>query len=195
MPDDFKQTVDLREQMEKRKKFAAQAPLKKAATPLEKIYREETKAPEKDLRKINQPKIARPRPELVKFGIFILAFLIIGFTVYNLFLKDRGWFNRADKTPVWYAVKLVNDEVFYGQISDTTADPVVIKNVYYNYEKTKEKTGSKPADETGSLILVKRGKETHGPDGTMDIIRSQVRLMEPLNSDSKVLKAILEYEK
>ncbi|MFH0923104.1 MAG: hypothetical protein V1825_00025, partial [Candidatus Falkowbacteria bacterium] len=49
--------------------------------------------------------------------------------------------------------------------------------------------------ETGSIRLVKRGKETHGPSGVMNIVRAQVVYMEPLDEESKVLKAILNYEK
>ncbi|MFH0955808.1 MAG: hypothetical protein V1801_01160 [Candidatus Falkowbacteria bacterium] len=190
---DFQQTIDLRGKMERSKKAV---PPGKPITPLEKIYHDEDAAkPKTDLKKISQPKIKEPREGLVKLIVFILAFLIIGFTAYSLFFKDNGWFNKPAEAPVWYAVKLVNGEIFYGQIFDTKADPVVMANVYYNYDQAKEKDGSKTVDETGNLRLVKRGQETHGPDGTMDIVRSQILLMEPLKSDSKVLQAILNYEK
>jgi hypothetical protein len=49
--------------------------------------------------------------------------------------------------------------------------------------------------ENANLRLVKRGKEVHGPDGTLSVVRAQVVYMEPMKEDSKVLKAILEYEK
>ncbi len=204
---DFQQTIDLRGKMERPKPAspaggsARQAggkavPSSKPITTLEKIYQdEETAKPRADLKKISQPKVKKSREGLIKIMVFILAILVVGFTAYSLFFKDRGWFNKSAKIPAWYAVKLVNGEIFYGQISDTKADPVVMTNVYYNYDQAKEKDGSKTVDETGNLRLVKRGQETHGPDGTMDIVRAQVLLMEPLKSDSKVLQAILNYEK
>jgi len=202
---DFQQTVDLRGKMEQQKSASparlpdGQASRKAAApkntiSPLEKIYQDEVDT-KTDLKKINQPKAKKSREGLIKIIVFILAILIIGFTVYNLFFKDKSWLNRLNGSQAWYAVKLVDGETFYGQISDTKADPVVMNNVYYNYNQTKEKDGLKPTDEVGNLVLVKRGKETHGPDGTMNIVRSQVLFMEPLKTDSKVLQAILQYEK
>jgi len=191
--DNFQQTVDLR------KKPAERKP---PATPLEKIYlsaqagrEKDAIEPKADLKTIYQPKARESREGLIKIIVFILAILTVGATVYFLFFKDKGWFNKPAEVTAWYAVKLVNGEIFYGQISDTKADPVVIANAYYNYDQTKEKDASSPASETGNLRLVKRGQETHGPAGTMDIVRSQVLFMEPMKSDSKVLQAILQYEK
>ena len=197
---DFQQTVDLRGKME-RQRLASPAGgkaamIQKPVTPLEKIYNEENSTePKKDFKKINQPKIKKSYQGLIKLVVFVLAVLIISAAVYFLFFKNKSWFSGANKTQTWYAVKLVNGETYYGQISDTKADPVVMDNVYYNYNQVKEKDNSKTVDEAGNLVLVKRGKETHGPDGTMDIVRAQVLLMEPLKADSKVLQAILEYEK
>ena len=169
------------------------AVLPKTATPLEKIYHgeDEVKA---DLKKISQPKVREPREGLIKLIVFILAFLIVGAAVYFLFFRSKEPAANP-KAMDWYAVKLVNGEIFYGQIADTKADPVVIANVYYNYDQAKEKDVLNPAKETGNLRLVKRGQETHGPAGTMGIVRTQVLFMEPMKSDSKVLQAILQYEK
>lgn len=89
----------------------------------------------------------------------------------------------------WYAVKLSNNEVYFGQVSDTKADPVAINNVYYDYQ------GKDENDQSNNLRLVKRGKESYGPSGAMLVVRSQIVYMEPLKKDSKVLQAILDYEK
>lgn len=201
---DFQQTVDLREKMERPKK---------TATPLEKIYRGEDAAETQrgasvetqriaSLQTISRPKVKTRRGASVEtqrlaslLAVFILAILLAGATVYFLFFKTKSAV-VSPKAKDWYAVKLVDGEVFYGQIEDTKADPVVMANVYYNYDQAKAKeAGAGAAENSGNLRLVKRGKETHGPAGTMDIVRTQVLFMEPLKSDSKVLKAILEYEK
>ena len=97
----------------------------------------------------------------------------------------------------WYAVKLVNNEIYYGQIGDTKADPVTVKNVYYNYNQAigdNAENDSAP-DESGNLRLVKRGEEIHGPTGEMSIVRSQILFIEQMKEDSNVLNAILNYER
>ncbi|MFA6307153.1 MAG: hypothetical protein WCV70_04040 [Patescibacteria group bacterium] len=196
---DFQQTVDLREKMESQRRpptpKSAPPAGRKAMTPLEKIYQTEIESgAEVELKKINKPTVGKSRGGLIKSIIFILAFLIVGFTVYSLVFKNSAVFNKAPKNLNWYAVKLVDGKFYYGQISDLKANPVTIVNVYYDYDQAKD-SGQKEQNETGSLRLVKRGKETHGPDGTMAVYQSQILLLEPLKSDSKVLQAILEYEK
>lgn len=189
MTDNFQQTVDLRDKRERPRR----------PTPLEKIYQDEDEVkPKADLKKISQPKIRQPRQGLIKIIVFILAILAVGAAVYFLFFKTKGGAVNS-KAQSWYAIKLVDGEIFYGQISDTKADPVVVANVYYNYDQAKQAEAAKgqaqAVPETGNLRLVKRGQETHGPAGTMDIVRAQVLFMEPLKTDSKVLQAILQYEK
>ena len=195
MSDNFQQTVDLRGKIERSKKVAPP----KAITPLEKIYQEEDEIKSRaDLKKISQPRIKESHEGLIKIIVLILAILVVGATVYFLFFRTKS--AAVDpKAKDWYAIKLVDGEIFYGQVQDVKADPVVIENVYYNYDQAKEsgaaKDQSKVVEETGNLRLVKRGKETHGPDGSMNVIRAQVLYMEALKSDSKVLQAILGYEK
>ena len=185
MPD-YQQTVDLRGKIEKQKKNNERP--KPPIGPLEKIYQAEGEAKSKaDLKKIYQPEIRKPRLGLIKLIVFILAIMAVSAAAY--FLKKSPGNTGQD----WYAVKLVNGEIFYGQIADTKADPVVMKNVYYDYDQAKG--DKKEVSQTGNIRLVKRGQETYGPAGTMDIVRAQVLFMEPMKDDSKVLKAILEYEK
>ena len=128
--------------------------------------------------------------KLFRQVIFLLAFLMVAGFLYWLFFYNPDKYSGETK---WYSIKLVNGEVYYGQVDNISADPVVVTNVYYNYEQL-EGT-DKDIDETGNLRLVKRGKETHGPDGTMNIVREQILYLEPLADDSKVLKAIMDYEK
>lgn len=179
------------EQQKKNKNAPWRVSAKKLlVSPVEKIYQETSEeATKKELQKINKPQVRRVKlnPRLIRVLALILAVLVVSFTVYSLFF--RGIAKSSD----WYAVKLVNGETFYGQVKDTKADPVVMVNVYYNYDQAD--SSKQDTTETGNLRLVKRGQETHGPAGTMDIVRSQVLFMEPMKADSKVLKAILEYEK
>lgn len=220
---DFKQTVDLKEKFkrasvgkppagknkpsptaskpaasfEAKRKSSASQPgeygKSKQAKKLDRFYNEE-KNEKFDYKKISRPKARQINEKIYKRIIIILAVLLVAALVYGLFLKKNNKSSSpVNKEPVWYAVKLTNNETYYGQITDVTADPVVISNVYYNYDQLADNTAEKP--KTNNLRLVKRGKEAAGPTGTMDIIRSQIVYMEPLSQDSKVLKAILDYEK
>ncbi|MDP3043731.1 MAG: hypothetical protein Q8N21_05025 [bacterium] len=153
-----------------------------------------------DLRKISRPKAGWINEKLMKQIVFALAFIIVAAAVYWLFFA--GKVDEAKKPAgekKWYAVELASGEMFFGQIADTSADPVVLENVYYDYDQIKKDNLSEEAgqekSESANLRLVKRGKETHGPSGEMEIVRTQVVFMEPLAENSKVLKAILEYEK
>ncbi len=209
MSDNFQQTVDLRGKMERQKKAVVakgrDAMHCVSTTPLEKIYQDEGAVkPRTDLKTISRPKTKEPRQGLIRLVVFILAILVVGATVYSLFFRSKGAAVNP-KTKDWYAIKLVDGEIFYGQVFDVKADPVVIDNVYYDYDQAREAKAAKDqastAKETGlsaqagNLRLVKRGKETHGPAGSMNVVRAQVLYLEALKSDSKVLKAILEYEK
>jgi hypothetical protein len=150
-----------------------------------------------DLKKINKPQVKQVNETWFRRGILFLVLIIVGLIVYGLFFRSSGGKKTSALTTGqsgrWYMVKLVDGEIFYGQISDTAADPIVIRNVYYDYDQVKG--DKKEKNQTGSLRLVKRGKETYGPSGEIEIVRTQVLFMEPLREDSKVLKAIREYEK
>ncbi|MCK5062093.1 hypothetical protein KAR28_06135 [Candidatus Parcubacteria bacterium] len=127
-----------------------------------------------------------------RLSIILIMFLAAGIFYFLFFPLDNNK-DKHDAEPKWYMVKLMNNEIYYGLISDTAADPVIINSVYYNYDQLNSEDSSLP--ESGNLRLVKRGKETHGPSGTLSVVRAQVVFMEPLTEESKVLKAILNYEK
>lgn len=154
-----------------------------------------------DLRKISRPKAGWINESMIKQIVFALAFIVVAAAVYWLFFAGKGGEANPPKAEEkkWYAVELAGGEMFFGQIADTSADPVVLENVYYDYDQIKkDNLGGEQAQEkseSANLRLVKRGKETHGPSGEMEIVRTQVVFMEPLAENSKVLKAILEYEK
>jgi hypothetical protein len=164
----------------------------------------ENDLPKKEFQKFNRPNMSRLNEAMIKrilLGVGALLVIIAIFYLVGRKGKQLPVETKNNTNPVvaetqdfkWYAVKLANNEVYYGQISDLKSDPVVVTNVYYDYDMKNAASGEKT--EEGSLRLVKRGKETHEPTGTMDVIRSQVLFMEPLKDDSKVLQAIKEYEK
>lgn len=131
----------------------------------------------------------------IKFDLSqpIVKKAIAGIVLFFLVIICGYYFAHTKKivaqTSDWYAIKLVNNEMYFGQVADIKADPLAIKNVYYNYQ------GKDETDQSSNLRLVKRGKESYGPSGEMLVVRSQVVYIEPLKNNSKVLEAILDYEK
>ncbi len=189
MPDNFQQTVDLRG---RDKRPASQ----KKTAPVEKLYREEKIEEFAEMKKIDRPQIGH-KAGVYRAAVFILAGLVVLAMAYYLF----GHKNKTaidDQGKNWYAVKLVDGTIYYGQVADVKAEPVILANVYYNYDQSKQagtKDQTKNIEETGNLRLVKRGQETQGGDGSIMAYHVNILVMEALRPDSKVLKAILEYEK
>lgn len=182
------------------------APKKKGqADEIDELFSEKATAQNSkdNLQNINKPKIVREEDSVYKKLAFLLFFILVVAMAYFLFFKqdngrvagvDLGAENRVNTG--WYLVKLVDNKVYYGQIADTSAEPIMIRNVYYDYDQLRQTdVADSVKKETGSLRLVKRGKETHGPSGDMEVFQSKVLLMEQLKEESKVLGAILEYEK
>lgn len=190
---DFKKTVNLKDRMqgmEERKKPAPPRQVNKAGE-IDKLFENEKTSDANEFKKMTRPKRESNNLNPYKGLVFVLIIVIL-FLVYYSFFRTTGDQNQEtiNMEEKWYSVELVNGEVFYGLISDVKADPLVVKNVYYNYDQEKdgEEVGS------GNLRLVKRGKETHGPDGSINIIRTQVKFFEELKPESKVLQAILANE-
>ncbi|MCD4761418.1 hypothetical protein K8R32_00475 [bacterium] len=174
---------------------------KKRAEDIDEVFSDEVFSdnkdvePKKELKSFEVPAVKPVSVDIYKNITIVLIAILIGVVIYfTVFAGSENKNQTANdfQEATWYSVKLINGETYYGQIADISADPVVIKNVYYNYEQLNNETDKA---ETGNLKLVKRGNETHGPDGSMNIVRAQVVLMEPLKEESKVLTAILKYEK
>ncbi len=163
---------------------------------IDQVYESDEEAIRRDLHRISRPTERKINEKYVRWAISGAAVLLVVSGAWWFFSRNRTDIPAAGTSePQWYAVKLINNEIYYGEISDTAADPVVIENVYYDYDQLNPTAKEEEKSDTSSLRLVKRGKETHGPAGTMNIVRAQIVYMEPLANDSKVLKAILDYEK
>ncbi|MCK4539717.1 hypothetical protein KAU09_01015 [Candidatus Parcubacteria bacterium] len=212
MENDFQKTVNLKKRMQKAQSADSGRKTVKSsqksnfesvpnkAEAIDQVFNDNDEQDKQDFQKINRPanNNGGGKNTVYKQIIFILLIIIIAFGFYLFINKNKEVEpvkNESNKN-FWYSIKLINGEFYYGQIKNTGADPVVLENVYYNYDQiNSEQNGSGEKKESGNLRLVKRGKETHGPDGSMSIVRTQVVYMEPLREDSKVLKAILDYEK
>jgi hypothetical protein len=210
MANDYKETVNLKDRLGRTGAWpdqpsgmvSRQQNQPPRAQRMEKVFEAESEQPKQEFQKFNRPNTLRFNEAMIKrilLGAGALVVVVLVFYLAGRKKNEKPIENNinVNQTAVeelkWYAVKLANSEIYYGQIGDIKSDPVVITNAYYDYDM-KNATSSEENEE-GSLRLVKRGKETHEPTGTMDIVRSQVLFMEPLKDDSKVLQAIKEYEK
>jgi hypothetical protein len=215
----FKQTVNLKEELERQKEEATarSAPdpkpkpkpkPKKELSPVRKKFVKRSReidevynggdeeVEKKELHSITKPVINKFNKPLFKQAVLVIGAIIVLVVAYFMFFprnKQAAPIEETARTN-WYRIELINKEVYYGQIDDTGADPVVIRKVYYNYDQLNKDEESQEGD-SNSLKLVKRGKEAYGPDDSMNIVRTQVIKMEELAENSKVLKAILDYER
>ncbi len=95
-----------------------------------------------------------------------------------------GHHNAALSTS-YQAVLLSNGAVFYGKLSGYGTSHPVLTNVFYIVSKTD------PTTKEVTNVLVKRGKELHGPD-RMYLNANQIVFVEPVGPDSKVAQLINE---
>jgi hypothetical protein len=101
--------------------------------------------------------------------------------------------NRVQPTPAsaavdankYYAVLLSNGAVYFGKLEGLGSAYPVLHDVYY------VQTTTNPETKAVSSILVKRGKEWHGPD-RMILNEKAVIFVEPVGGDSKVSQLIAE---
>ncbi len=89
------------------------------------------------------------------------------------------------KTEGYQAVFLDSGAVFFGNLEGLGSDFPVLKNVFY------VQSVSNPETKQTSNILVKRGKEWHGPD-KMTINAHHIIFVEPVTAGSQVANLIAQ---
>lgn len=90
----------------------------------------------------------------------------------------------AFSTP-YQAVLLSNNSVYFGKLSGYGTSNPVLTDVFYILSKTD------PTTKQVQNVLVKRGKELHGPD-RMYLNANSIIFVEPVGTDSKVAQLISE---
>jgi hypothetical protein len=91
-------------------------------------------------------------------------------------------------TTPYQAVLLSNNSVYYGKLAGFGTASPVLTDVFYIVSQTDPNT-----KETKNM-LVKRGKELHGPD-RMYLNATSIVFVEPVGADSKVAQLIDEAAK
>jgi len=117
---------------------------------------------------------------VVSCAICLLLGLVIGHMItYHLITNHRG---EAFSTS-YQAVLLSNGAVYYGKLSGYGTRYPTLTDVFYIVSKTD------PETKQVTNVLVKRGKELHGPD-RMYLNASQIVFVEPVGPSSKVAQLI-----
>ena len=88
----------------------------------------------------------------------------------------------------YYAVLLSNGSVYFGKLEGLGGPYPILRDVYYVQSSVNQET------KAVTNILVKRGKEWHGPD-RMILNERSIVFIEPVGADSKVAELIAESRK
>jgi hypothetical protein len=88
----------------------------------------------------------------------------------------------------YQAVFLANGQVFFGRLSVAGSDFPRLDDVFY------VQTQVNPESKETTSVLIRRGKEWHGPSYMVLNARS-ILLIEPVGADSKVAQLIAEAQK
>lgn len=124
----------------------------------------------------------RPPRVAIVFVAVLMAIVVVG-GLFQFWLLPR-WNAPTFKTP-YQAVLLNTGAIYFGKLSRTWSQYPVLTDVYYLQSVTNSDT-----KETKN-VLVKRGKEWHGPDH-MVLNSRNIVLIEPVGENSKVAQLIAE---
>jgi len=91
-------------------------------------------------------------------------------------------------TTPYQAVLLSNNSVYFGKLAGFGTPNPMLTDVFYIVSQTD------PTTKQTKNMLVKRGKELHGPD-RMYLNASSIVFVEPVGTDSKVAQLISEASK
>jgi hypothetical protein len=110
--------------------------------------------------------------------------LLIGLAIGHVATRKMERGSPAFPTS-YQAVLLSNGSVYYGKLSGYGTRNPLLTDVFYILSKTN------PDTKQVTNVLVKRGKELHGPD-RMYLNSRQIIFVEPVGNDSTVAKLINE---
>ena len=113
---------------------------------------------------------------------------ILGLTLAGCRLSAVSTEAGDIKKDQFYAVLLNGGQVYFGKLEGLGTQYPVLTEVFYVQSR------QDPDTKQVSNILVKRGKEWHAPD-RMLINSSQIVLIEPVTSGSRVAQLIAEASK
>jgi hypothetical protein len=111
--------------------------------------------------------------------------LLLGLVIGHMVTYHAMHHQHAGFSTPYQAVLLSNGAVYYGKLAGYRTHNPTLTDVYYIVTKTD------PTTKQVTNVLVKRGKELHGPD-RMYLNSDQIVFVEPVGPDSKVAQLINE---
>jgi hypothetical protein len=108
--------------------------------------------------------------------------LVIALLGAGLYIARRAPAGPRLETP-YQAILLTNGQAYFGKLEGWGTPYPVLRDVFYVQSQTN------PETKQVTNILVKRGKEWHGPD-RMYLNASHIVLVEPVNPNSRVAELI-----
>ena len=125
---------------------------------------------------------AKPATSANRFVAIILLLFFLTFLAWA-FLSPVNRQNEVKFPTPYQAVLLSNGAVYYGKLAGYGTKSPVLTNVFYILSR------QDPNTKETSNILVKRGKELHGPD-RMYLSPGSIVFVETVTAGSKVAKLI-----
>jgi hypothetical protein len=111
-------------------------------------------------------------------------FSLLSVLVFLLCISGCGQ-NKLDLKSEYQAVVLINGQTFIGKLTGAGTDYPMLLDVFYIQSTVN------PETKAVTNVLVKRGKEWHGPQ-FMYINAKNILVIEPVAPDSQVAKLIKE---
>ncbi len=143
----------------------------------------------------------------VILAVVLLVIVVLGVLFRNrLFPSQSSNVKGTEQTESnsgYQAVFLTNGQVYFGKLSGMTASYATLRDIYYlQVTQTPPPTDAANSlnqqqaqnQQNQQLLLVKLGKELHGPVDEMKINRDQILFYEDMKSDGQVVKKINEYK-
>jgi hypothetical protein len=88
----------------------------------------------------------------------------------------------------YQAVVLTGGQVYYGKLENAGGLYPILRDVFY------VSTQINPATKESATVIVRRGKELHGPE-YMVLNRQSILFVEPIREDSQIARFIAEQNK
>jgi hypothetical protein len=111
-------------------------------------------------------------------------FFLLAVLVLLLCISGCGR-DKLDLKSEYQAVFLINGQTFIGKLTGAGTDYPMLSDVFYI------QSAVNPETKAVTNVLVKRGKELHGPQ-FMYINAKNILIIEPVSPDSQVAKLIKE---
>ena len=123
----------------------------------------------------------------------IIAIVAIALIILVFFLARNNETKYGIDRDSYQAVFLTNGQVYFGKIQNRD-DYITMKDIYYLKAQEGLQSGATTVTTTPEVSLIKLGNELHGPKDFMNIEKSQVLFWENLKENSRVVRAIREYQ-